>query len=151
MKSLSLLLTLTLFCYAEKVVTMIEQRELPAAVAAALAKDKPAGATFRGFERELIDGKTFYEVQMTVAGKGKEILYRPDGRIVETEEESTLDAIPVPAREAIQKAMGTGTLRKVDIIRAGKRVMYEGELLVDGQKLQVRFDGKGRKVKPDLD
>jgi len=151
MKPFFLLLSFSLACAAEKVVTMIEQKELPAAVAAALAKDKPAGATFRGFEREVIDGKTFYEVQMTVAGKGREILYRPDGRIVETEEESTLEAIPAPAREAIQKAMGAGALRKVDIIREGKRLMYEGELLVNGQKLQVRFDGKGRKVKPDLD
>lgn len=151
MKGFFLLASLGLAVFAEKVVTMIGEKDLPAAVAAALAKDKPEGATFRGFEREVIDGKTFFEVQMMVAGKGKEILYRPDGRIVETEEETTLEAIPGPAREAIRKAMGGGSLRKVDIIRAGKRVVYEGELLVEGKKSQVRFDGKGRAVKPDLD
>ncbi len=84
---------------AEKSVVMIQQSDLPASVQKALKKDMPQGATFRGFEKEVIDGKTFYEVQMTVGGKAKEILYRPDGRIEETEDETTLDAIPGPAKE----------------------------------------------------
>ena len=136
--------------WAEKVVTMIEEKDLPAAVKASYLRDRPAGATVRGFEREVIDGKTFYEVQLTVAGKGKEFLYRADGRTVEMEEETTLEAIPAGARAAIERAMGKeGKLRKVDVITAGKRVCYEGEILVGGEKKQVRFDAKGKPVCAD--
>ena len=151
MKTLLLLLTSLVSAYSEKAVTMIQERDLPAAVKAALAKDKPSGATFRGFEREVINGKVYFEVQMTVAGKGREILYRPDGSILEVERETTIDEIPAPARDAIKKAMGDGALRKVDVITRGERVMYEGELLIKGQKSQVRVDAKGRPVTSDLD
>jgi hypothetical protein len=146
MKTLFLLLACSVSGFAEKAVTMIQEKDLPAAVKAALARDKPAGATFRGFEREVIDGKLYFEVQMTVAGKGREILYRPDGSILEIERETTIGEIPAPAREAIRKAMGDGTLRKVDVITRGQQVLYEGELLIKGQKSQVRVDAKGHSV-----
>lgn len=147
MRFLPLIFALALPVLAEKVVKMIRESELPAPVRKALAKHKPAGATFRGFEHELIDGKPFYEVQMIVNGKGKEILYHPDGKIEEMEDEITLEDIPAPAREAILKAKGTGTIRKVDKITAGKTISYEGELLINGQKSQVRFDANGKPAK----
>jgi uncharacterized membrane protein YkoI len=151
MRTLVLLLAAACPGFAEKTVTMIQEADLPAAVRAALAKDKPANATFRGFERETIDGKIFYEVQMTVAGRGREILYRPNGSIVEIEQETAIEEIPAPARDAIRKAVGEGTLRKVDIVTSGRRVVYEGELLLNGQKSQLRVDAQGRRVAQDLD
>ncbi len=45
------------------------------------------------------------------------------------------------------KAAGTGTIRKVDLIREGNKTFYEGELLVEGKKSQVRFDAKGKPAK----
>ncbi len=140
-------LVLTVMLFEEKVVSVIQQAELPTAVQKALLRDKPKDATFRGFEKEVIDGKTFYEVQMTVEGKGRELLYRPNGKIEEIEQETTLEAIPGPAREAILRAAKTGTIRKVDLITEGKKTFYEGELLIGGQKSQVRFDAKGRPAK----
>jgi len=151
MRILVLLLAAACPGLAEKMVVMIGQADLPAAVQSALAKDKPANAVFRGFERETIDGKTFYEVQMTVDGKGREILYRPDGSIAEVEQQPTIDEIPAPARDAIRKAVGQGSLRKVDIITRGKRTLYEGELLLNGKNSQLRVDAQGRLVKTDLD
>ena len=150
MKTLVLLLAAACWGFAEKTVAMVQEVDLPAVVRAAVARDKPATATFRGFERETIDGKVFYEVQMTVAGKGKEILYRPNGSVVEIEQETTIDEIPAPARDAIRKAAGNGTVQKVDIITRGKSVVYEGELLLNGQKSQLRVDAKGRRVTPDF-
>ena len=132
---------------ADKIVTDIELKDLPAAVHDAASKRTPAGGVLRSFEREVINGETFYEVKMSLPNKGsREILFRPDGSIFEVEEPSTLSAVPPAARAAIQNAAKSGELVKVDLITRGSLVLYEGEIQKDGRKRSVRFDSAGRLV-----
>lgn len=138
---------LLLSLFAEKVVTFIDRKELPAAVEKALLKDMPKGATMKAFEKEVVDGKVFFEVQMIVNGKGYEIVYQPNGKIEAIEQEASLKEMPAAVAKAIEKAAEGGKLVKVDIITEGKRKTYEGEIERGGKKTNFLFDGNGKAVK----
>jgi hypothetical protein len=50
------------------------------------------------------------------------------GAAVETEEEVDTDALPAPARAALQKRAAGGTILKVEKVTAGNIVSYEGTI-----------------------
>lgn len=119
----------------------------PVSTAAATYERKPGTEA----ECEKIDdsGKTFYEVKVTTAaGKMREIVFHPDGRLYELEDEGELADVPAAARMAIQKAVAKGELAKVDIIHRGKITLYEGEYREGGVKKKVIVDKTGKVVGP---
>jgi uncharacterized membrane protein YkoI len=122
-------------------------QDLPAAVRSAAAKQKGKPSTERSCEKISDEGKTLYEVKITTtAGKMREIVFRPDGTIAELEDEGDLESIPAAARAAIQKAASSGQLYKVDLIRRGSDVLYEGEYREGGTKKKIIVDATGRMI-----
>ena len=94
---------------------MIQMKDLPTAVQQAVKRES-AGATIRGYAREVENGKTTYEAEMTVNGHGRDVTFDPTGQVVSVEEEVAIEDIPLGARVAIQKAVGSGKLRKVESV-----------------------------------
>ena len=88
---------------------------MPPAVQQAV-KEQSNGATVRGYTKEVEDGTTSYEAELTVNGRAKDISFGADGKVLAVEKVVTLESIPAPAREAIQKAVGTGKLNKVESV-----------------------------------
>jgi hypothetical protein len=78
----------------------------------------------------------------------REIVFHADGRLEEVEDESEIGSFPAPARAAIQKAVtsANGVLRKVDIIRRGSTVLYEGEYRIGEVKKKIIVDARGATV-----
>src|SRR5215813_13693944 len=93
-----------MICFADQ---KIKFEDMPASVQAAV-KDQSKGATVRGYTKEVEHGKTFYEAELTVDGRAKDISFDASGKIVSIEQETAIGDVPGPAREAIQKAVGTG-------------------------------------------
>ena len=90
---------------------------------------------------------SLYEVKVIAeSGKMREIVFRPDGEIVEFEEEGDLSQIPAAARSAIERATAAGELLKVDVIHRGSTVLYEGEYRSGGTKKKVIVDARGQIV-----
>lgn len=143
-----LILTLsTCFVAEAKTYENIPCRDVPAAVRAVAANQKTRQGTQPSCERITDKGETLYEVKVTVgSGKMREIVFRPDGQITEVEDESELSGIPPAARAAIVKAVAAGELRKVDIIRRGSTLLYEGEYRRQGAKKKVIVDAGGRVI-----
>src|SRR5438046_2907261 len=139
-----LLLSAFIFDEGSRDVTTITEKDLPSTVRQASKRDTPKGAKVIGFEKLTEKGETFFEVKIEVNGKDQELLYRADGTLYLREEETEIDQIPSGARAAIQKAATGGRIRKVDVIRKSGLVLYEGELLIDGQKSKVIFDAQGK-------
>jgi len=116
--------------------------DLPPAVQKAI-EAQTKGAEIKGFSTETEKGKTFYEAETRLNGHGRDLLFDKTGRLVEVEEETALDAIPAPARSAIQKKAGDGKVLKVEMVTSGSNVSYEAEIEKNGKKSEfaVKSDG----------
>jgi len=122
----------------------IERSQLPAAVERAVAAQSQA-ATIRGFSQETEHGQTFYEVEMTVSGHGKDVLMDPTGAVVEVEEEVALDSLPGAVKDGLQVRAGRGKLVKVEsLTKHDKLVAYEAQVRTSGKKSEVQVGPDGK-------
>lgn len=124
----------------------INMKEVPAAVQQAITRES-TGATLKGLATETDNGKKLYEAELEVNGHGKDVSFDEQGNVVSVEEEVALDAIPAPARAAIQKAAGTGKIGEVETITEGGVTAYEAQLNKAGKKSEIKVDAAGQIVK----
>ena len=117
-------------------------KDLPPA-AQKTVQEQLKGAEFKGLSQETEQGKTVYELETVVKGKTRDILIDANGSILEIEEATTLDAIPAPARAAIEKAATGGKIKTVETVTKGGKVYYEAAITKAGKgsELQVTADG----------
>jgi hypothetical protein len=64
-----------------------------------------------------------YEVETTVRGHTRDLLFDAAGTVIESEEEVSLDAVPAPVKAALERR---GTVVKVEVVTKGANVTYEG-------------------------
>ena len=76
-----------------------------------LWRAKAKGATIKGFATEVEHGVKLYEASLTVNGHSKDILIDKNGKIMEVEEEVSMDSLPAAAQAALRKAAGSGNIR----------------------------------------
>lgn len=89
--------------------TKIQRSELPAAVEKTVTAQSQ-GATIRGFSREIENGQTYYEAELMVNGRTKDVLMDPTGMIVEVEQEVAIDALPAEVKSGLQSKAGSGKM-----------------------------------------
>jgi uncharacterized membrane protein YkoI len=120
-------------------------QDLPPAVQAAV-KAQLQGGTVRGLAKEIENGATVYEAELTVQGRNKDIIVDAEGKVLVVEDQTTLEAIPAPARTAIQKAVGKGKLTLVEKVTKGQTIFYEGHVTNGAEILEVAVDAEGKPV-----
>jgi uncharacterized protein with beta-barrel porin domain len=126
--------------FADKKVSM---GDLPPAVQVAV-KEQTKTATLVGLSTEVEKGKTMYEAETKVNGKSRDLLFDASGALVETEDEVDLDSIPGPAKTALQKKAGTGTIQKVEKLTQGSSVAYEATIKNKaGKKMEAAVNADG--------
>jgi hypothetical protein len=128
--------------------TRIKRADLPPAVEKTVAAESQ-GATIRGLSKETEDGNTFYEVELTVNGRNKDILMDAAGMVVEVEEQVEMSALPPAVRAGLLARAGKGKITMVEsLTKRGKLVAYEGHVTTNGKRseIQVGPDGKPLKV-----
>ncbi len=124
----------------------ISRAELPPAVEKAVA-ELVKDATIRGFSKEIEQGKTYYEVQLTVNGHGRDISIDEGGKVAEVEEELAIDTLPAAVKEGLQKAAGSGQIVKVEsLTKSGKLVAYEAGVKTGSKRSEVQVDPDGKKL-----
>jgi uncharacterized membrane protein YkoI len=126
--------------------TKIAMKDLPAPVQKAVA-EQSKGAVVRGFTKEIENGKTEYEAELTVNGHGKDISFDSDGNVIAVEEEVKLESLPAPVRAALQKAAEGGVLREVESVSEGGKSFYEARIRKGGKSSEVQVDRKGARIK----
>jgi uncharacterized membrane protein YkoI len=135
------LASLTLASAQEK---RIKRSDLPLAVQRSVV-EQSGGATIRGFSKEGENGRTLYEVHLTVNGHSKDVLMAPDGTVVELEEQVEIESLPPAVAAGLQIRAGDGKLSKVETLtKKGKLVAYEAQVLTKGKKSEVQVDPDGR-------
>ena len=137
------ILVTSLMLAAEKRVKM---NELPIPVQKAV-EEQTKGSQVKGFSKEIENGKTFYEAETIVDGKTRDLLFDPNGVLVEVEEEVSLGSIPAPAKAAIEKRAGTAKIVKVEKVTSGKDVKYEATVKrgLKSSEIAVTSDGSPAK------
>jgi hypothetical protein len=114
----SIFLTIPAFSQKRK----IERSKRPPAVAAAVAAQSQ-GATVRGFSEEKEKGQAYYEAELLVGGRSKDVLMDAQGNIVEVEEQVAIESLPAAVRDGLRAKAGSGRLGKVEsITKHGKLV-----------------------------
>ena len=123
----------------------VQMKDLPAAVQKTVQAEEARGAKIVGLSTEVEGGRKMYEVETTVGGHTRDLLLDATGRIVETEEETALDAVPAPVKAAL---VARGTVGKVETVTKGTRVTYEAVIEKNGKKSEVAVDAAGKTIKP---
>ena len=124
----------------------IKRSDLPAAVEKTVA-EQSKGATVKGFSKEVENGKTVYEAELTVNGHGKDIAMDAQGNIIEIEEEVDITTLPPAVKEGLTKAAGKGTISKVEsLTKKGKLVAYEAVVKTGSKNSEIQVGPDGKKL-----
>jgi hypothetical protein len=122
----------------------IKRSDLPPAVEKTVAAESK-GATIRGFAQETEDGQLRYEAELMVNGHSKDVAMDATGAIVEVEEQVAIDSLPAPVKDGLQAKAGKGKLTKVEsIVKHGKLVAYEAQVITDGKRSEVQVGPDGK-------
>jgi uncharacterized membrane protein YkoI len=120
----------------------IQKKDLPAAVQKALDAETKGGSV-KGFAKETENGKVFYEMETVKDGRSRDVLFDPDGHVVEVEEEVPLESVP----EAVKTALSAhGKVTKVEAVTKGSVTVYEGHVEKGGKKSEVKVSADGKPV-----
>ena len=127
----------------------VEWSQMPATVQKT-ADEQSKGATVRGYIMEIASGQIFYEIQLTVNGRSKDISVDPKGNILKIKDEVTLDKLPPAIRTGLQKKAGLGAIKRTDsITKHGTIVAYEAKVITNGKKSEVQVGPEGKPLDHD--
>ncbi len=126
--------------------TRVKRADLPPAVEKTVAAQSQ-GATIRGLSKETENGKTTYELELTVNGHTRDMVIGSDGEVQEIEEETALSDVPEAARSALTAKAGQGKIERVEALtRQGKLVAYEAVVLTGGKRREIQVGPDGKAV-----
>jgi hypothetical protein len=96
---------------------------LPAPILAAFQTAYPH-ATIKAAAREKENGKVVWEVESTDNGLGRDLLYTPDGSVLEVEEEVPSAQLPAPVTAAVKAQYPSARIVKGERVTRGASVSY---------------------------
>lgn len=100
-------------------------------------------ATINTAAEEKEHGKVVWEVESTDNGLGRDLLYAPDGSVVEIEEEVPSAQLPAPVTAAVKAQYPAARIVKGEKVTRGATVSYELQLTGAGKKsIELTPDGK---------
>jgi len=124
----------------------LKREQLPPAVEKTVATESQ-GATINGFATEVEKGKRLYEVELTVNGRSKDISMDKNGKVLEVEEEVTMDSLSAAVQEGLRKAAGAGTIGKIEsLTKGGKLVAYEAHVKTGTKRSEIQVGPNGEKL-----
>jgi len=124
----------------------VTMRSLPAAVQETV-KEQRKGAILRGLAKEVENGQTFYEAELTVKGHNKDVLMDPSGKIVEIEEQVTLASLPPAVKTEIVKQAGKGRILLVEsVTKENAIVAYEAHVRTGKKVSEIKVDPAGKPI-----
>jgi len=133
-----------LACCASAAEKKSQLKDLPPAVQKTV-QDELKGGEIKSIGKETEDGIAQYEIETIRAGKHRDFNVDTKGKLLVVEEETSIDAIPAPARAAILKKIGSGRLRTVETVDKGNGAMlYEAAYTASNGKrheILVKADG----------
>jgi hypothetical protein len=116
----------------------------PAPILAAFKASYPH-ATIKTAAEEKEHGKVVWEVESTENGLGRDLLYTPDGTVVEIEEEVPSAQLPEPVTAAVKTRYPSARIVKGEKVTRGTTVTYELQLAGAARK-SIALTPEGKPV-----
>jgi hypothetical protein len=114
----------------------------PAPILAAFEAAYPH-ATIRSAAAEKENGHVVWELESTENGLGRDLLYTPDGTVVEIEEEVPGAQLPAPVTAAVKARYPSARIVKGERVTRGATVTYELALAGAARKsIELTSEGK---------
>ncbi len=124
----------------------LKREQLPPAVEKTVAVESQ-GATIKGFATEVEKGTRLYEVELNVNGHSKDISMDKNGKVMEIEEEVTMDSLPADVQAGLKKAAGAGTIGMIEsLTKVGKLVAYEAHVTTGKKRSEIQVGPNGEKL-----
>ncbi len=141
---IAFLLILTGISFAQD--SKAKLKSLPAAVQKTI-KEQSEGATLKGVSKEKRAGKIAYEVETMVSGRSRDLIVAADGKVLEVEEEMTLDTVPAAVKATFEKLAGKGKIIKVESLSANNTIsLYEAEVKINGKVREFKVSPEGKSL-----
>jgi hypothetical protein len=116
--------------------------KLPAPILAAFKAAYP-NATIKAAAEEKENGKLVWEVESIDNGLGRDLIYTPDGSVVEMEEEVPSAQLPAPVAAAVKAQYPAARIVKGEKLTRGTTVSYELQLSGAAKKsIELTPEGK---------
>ncbi len=130
----------------------LSKHQVPKTVLEAFEKAYPNAKEVE-FEKEMFEGKAAYEVEYKENGREYEILYGPDGVILQKEETIDVKTLPESVVQAILKAHPKATIEEAEKVMKpdGTVTGYEVELKTEGKEVELELDTRGQILKTEQD
>ncbi|MEO8481982.1 MAG: hypothetical protein ABI634_07225 [Acidobacteriota bacterium] len=120
----------------------------PAAVEASLKRQFPA-AEVKTVSKEKENGQTTYEIETINAGHGLDLVFLPNGTLVESEEELTQDQVPGVVEKAVLARYAKATVGKREKLTIAKSGEVRYELALKGAPVkEVALSPTGAWISP---
>jgi hypothetical protein len=117
--------------------------KLPKVILDAFRKAYPK-AVIKNVAEEKENGKTTWEVESTDSGLARDLVYNPDGTVVDTEEEVAAASLPPAVTAALMAKFPKATITRAEKLIKGKAFTYE--LTIAGaeavKSLELTAEGK---------
>lgn len=118
-------------------------KDLPAAVTAAFEKSYPNGMII-GAGKEYEKGKTTYEVESMDGTIRRDLIYNPDGTVVEIEETIDAKALPEAVTASLAKQFKKFEVKEAERMTRGETMGYELIVKVGKKLYEVSTDVQGK-------
>jgi hypothetical protein len=125
--------------------------KLPAPILTAFRTSYP-NATIKGAAKETEGGKTVWEVESIDNGLARDLIYNPDGTVVEFEEQIDPASLPAAVSAALKAKYPAASITKAEKLMKGTTITYEMalkgaavkaiEITPDGKVVPVKKEGK---------
>lgn len=121
--------------------------DLPAAVKQTVL-EVSAGVKLRELTREVKNGETFYEAELDVNGRTRDVIIDPTGTIVLIEEEVDWSLVPTAVQATIETAaQGRKILLVETLTRNGKIEAYEAHVRKSWwREMEIKVDPEGKPI-----
>jgi len=124
----------------------ITRQDLPPAVARAVDA-RSQGATIRGFSEEKEDGRTYYEMELRVNGRTRDVTMDSSGAVIMVEEEVEFASLPAAVQAGLKSAAATGRITLVEsIAQGGQVVAYEAHVTTNGKRSEIKVGADGKVI-----
>jgi len=86
-------------------------------------------------------------MELTVAGRSKDVTMDSTGAVIEVEEQVILDSLAAAVQQAIKAQAGTATIGTVERLTKGEKVVaYEAHVTVNGKRREIQVGPNGEKL-----
>jgi len=161
-------------CVGAVTTTQIAEKEervsidqVPAAVKATILAEAGTG-TIKEIELGNEDGQAIYEADVVIDGQEVEIKVAADGTLLgkedddednddgddeenEDEELVSIDQVPAAVKATILAEAGTGTIKEIEKENENGQIIYEAEVIIDGQETDIKVAENGTLLGMEVD